>query len=181
MPLASASNTGPSNPNPSYWETALRQEQPSLLDEMCSTAAKNMFKKTVSITAANSTHDYLPITSENKCKWENAEREDINASSGMSLKRYISFKHNTCLLSTCVRTDKPNVHLQDGTTHKTMKHVAQNTKNICSVAQHTKTVSGWVFSIIFNRTSTHNNKDKTASFCISPTSCFTSHQFHSTL
>ena len=36
----------------------------------------------------------------------------------MALKRYISFKHNACLLSTCVGTYKLNVHLQGGTKHK---------------------------------------------------------------
>ena len=36
----------------------------------------------------------------------------------MTLTRYIWFKHNTCLLSTCVGMYKLNVHLQGGTKHK---------------------------------------------------------------
>jgi hypothetical protein len=45
MPLASVSNTGPSNPDPNRSESALWQEQPSLVGGMFSTAAKTRARK----------------------------------------------------------------------------------------------------------------------------------------
>lgn len=54
MPLANESNKGLGNPGPSHSGSSLRQEQPSLVDGMCSTAGKTC-KKALKISVTNST------------------------------------------------------------------------------------------------------------------------------